>query len=101
MSANVSYNDSKTERIEEGIVILYNGPNPALKNHAWGVEYEDGQSTSMGWVPVTDVDKVVISNAEFVKVPSDVTYKGSHYVTELNRNGKITKVRRTTTVEIA
>jgi len=61
---------------------------------AWGVAWEDGHSTSYGWIAPEDAP---IHNPEFCKRPEDVTYKNSHYVEEL-RAGKVVHVERRTEV---
>lgn len=100
MTGFVSYNVDLTERTEEGVVVMYNGPEQSLKNHAWGVIHADGHSTEYGWCPMAEVGSVKISNPEYLTSPEDVTYQGSHYIPELKKNGKVVRIRRTTTVEI-
>ena len=100
MTGFISYNVDLTERCEEGVVVMYNGPNQSLKNHAWGVVHADGQSTSYGWCSMAEVGSVKISNPEYLKSPEDVTYQGSPYISELKKNGKVVRIRRTTTVEV-
>lgn len=41
----------------------------------WGVLYEDGQSTSYGWVPFEQATQY---SGEYLKEPKDATYRGSH-----------------------
>lgn len=81
-------NDGKT-KTETGVMVMRDG-------HAWGVEYEDGHSTAYGWIDPVDAP---IHDPRFCTQPTDVTYTGSHYVSEL-RKGKLVSVKRTTTVEI-
>lgn len=100
MSVEMSYNVDVSERYEEGVVVMYNGPDQSLKNHAWGLEYADGHATSYGWCPVTDTEKVKLTNPEYLTSPEGVTYQGSHYIPELKKNGKVVRIRRTTTVEV-
>lgn len=100
MSVEAFYNADLSVRTVECVVVMYNGTDPKMKNHAWGETYSDGQSTSYGWVPVTDLEKVMLSNPEFCKLPTDVTYVGSHYTRELEKNGKIVPIRLTTTMEL-
>lgn len=57
-----------------GVVVEKNGK-------FWGVQYEDGHSTSYGFGPIENAG---IHNPEFCKKPTDVTYRGSHYVEELS-----------------
>ena len=78
-----------TEVIEEGVVLELNGK-------FWGKCYEDGRSTSYGWV---DIKKAEISNPEYCKKPSDKTYTGSHYIDEMNK-GKLINIKRITSYEI-
>ncbi len=100
MSVEKSYNVDVSERYEEGAVVMYNGSDQSLKNHAWGLVYADGQSTSYGWCPVTDTEMVELSNPEYLTSPEGITYQGSHYIPELKKNGKVVRIRRTTTVEV-
>jgi len=79
----------KTVKIETGVMVMKEGK-------AWGKIYEDGRETNYGWM---DAAYAEISNPEFCKKTSDVTYKGSHYIEELS-TGKITNVKRITTIEI-
>lgn len=64
----------------------------AYKNgKGWGVEYEDGQCTSMGWV---ELNKAKISTSEFCTSPTSLTYPDSPYVDEL-KTSKLVRVVRT------
>ena len=65
---------------------------------AWGITYEDGYSTSYGWLNPAD-KKAEIHNPKFCKKTTDVTYKGSYLIDEL-KTGKLVAVERTTTVKI-
>ena len=76
-------------KTETGVMIMKNGK-------AWGITYEDGYSTSYGWM---DAESAPIHDPKYCKVPTDVTWQGSHYTEELE-TGKLVHVRRTTTVEI-
>jgi len=76
-------------KTETGVMIIKNGK-------AWGVTDEDGWSTSYGWI---DIEDAPIHNPKFCKKPSDVTYKGSHMIKEIN-TGKVVYVERTTKVKI-
>lgn len=100
MSVESFYNVDLSERTIECVVVMYNGTDPSKKNQAWGETYSDGQSTSYGWVPATDLEKVKLCNPEFCKLPTDVTYVGSPYTGELEKNGKIVPIRLTTTMEL-
>lgn len=87
------------KRIEWGVMILYKGNNPELKNHAWGITWDDGRSRSYGWVPASD-STAEISDPRYCTKVTDVTHKESSYRDELLRNGVLKKVKRFTTVEI-
>ena len=77
------------ERIEVGVMVMKNGK-------AWGIEYEDGHSTSYGWI---DPTKAPIHNPKHCTKTTDVTYSGSHYIKEL-KTGKLVMVERKTIVTI-
>lgn len=79
----------KTEKIERGIMVMKDGK-------AWGKTYEDGHSTSYGWMPPVDAP---IHDPEFCKSPLSVTYKDSPYIEELSK-GKLVYVERKTTVKV-
>jgi len=72
---------------EEGVAVELNGK-------FWGIEYEDGQCCNYGWV---NADKAIITQAEFIKKPEDLTYKNSHYIKELQK-GKIVKIKKVTVI---
>lgn len=74
---------------ETGVLVMKNGK-------AWGINYSDGKSTSYGWI---DPVNAPLKDEKYVKKPSDVTYRGSHYVDELI-DADVVKVTRITTVEI-
>lgn len=74
---------------EKGVMVMKGGL-------AWGVLYDDGHSTSYGWVPP---ESAPIHNPEFCKKPTDVTHAGSHYISELKK-GKLVHVERVTKVKI-
>jgi len=76
-------------KVEEGVMVVKDGK-------AWGVVWEDGYSTSYGWM---DIESAPIHDPQFCLRTTDITYQGSHYIPEL-LTGKLVKVRRTTTVEI-
>lgn len=68
-----------------------------MKNgKAWGKVWEDGYSTEYGWM---NPDVAPIHNPEYVKNPTDVTYKGSRYIKELSK-AKLVNVERRTEVII-
>ena len=76
-------------KIETGVMVMKDGK-------AWGVTYEDGQSTSYGWIKPEDAP---IHNPEFCKNTTDVTYTNSHLIDEL-KTGELVKVKRVTTIEV-
>lgn len=51
-----------------------------LKNTFWGVQHDDGHSTTYGFGPI---ERAQVSGPKFCKRPEDMTYEGSHYVEEL------------------
>ena len=77
-------------KIETGVMIMKDGK-------AWGVTYEDGHSTSYGWINPEDAP---IHDPEFCKKPADVTYSDSYLIPELEK-GMLVAVKRTTIVEVA
>jgi len=76
-------------KIETGVMVMKNGK-------AWGIEYEDGQSTSYGWIEPEDAP---IHDPKHCKRPTDVTYEDSYLTDELKK-GKLVAVERITTVKI-
>ena len=74
---------------ETGVMVMKDGL-------AWGIEYEDGYSTSFGWINPADAP---IHNPKYCKRPEDVTYKNSPHFREL-KTAKLVEVERTTSVEI-
>ena len=76
-------------KTETGVMVVKDGKG-------WGVTYEDGHSTCYGWI---DLEDAPISDPEFCKQTTDVTYPGSYLIPEL-RKGKLVNVKRITTVEI-
>jgi len=77
----------KDMKIETGVMVMKDGK-------AWGVAWEDGRSTSYGWIAPEDAP---IHDPRYCKKPEDVTYRESHYVAEL-RTGKLVQVERRTEV---
>jgi hypothetical protein len=77
------------KKIETGVMVMRG-------KLAWGVEYEDGHSTSYGWIDPCDAP---IHNPEFCTSVTDVAYAGSPYIQEL-LTGKLVRVKRTTIVEM-
>lgn len=76
---------------ESGVMVMRDGL-------AWGITYEDGQSTSYGWINPAD-KKAEISNPEFCTKVTDVTYSGSYLIPELLK-GNLVSVERVTEVKI-
>jgi hypothetical protein len=76
-------------KIERGVMVMKGGK-------AWGKTWDDGYSTSYGWVCAEDAP---IHDPTSCKKPTDVTYKGSHYTAELN-TGKLVMVERRTEVVV-
>jgi hypothetical protein len=76
-------------KTEIGVMVMKNGKG-------WGITYEDGQSTTYGWIPPEDAP---IHNPQFCKSTTDVTYEGGYLIEELKK-GKLIAVERITTVEI-
>ena len=76
-------------KTEVGVMIMKDGK-------AWGIIYEDGRSTSYGWM---DPEAAPIHDPKYCKETTDVTYEGSHYTKEL-LTGKLVSVERITTVNI-
>jgi hypothetical protein len=62
----------------------------------WGVQYADGHSTEYGYGSIHNAHPV---DPRFCRKPEDATYRGSYLIPKL-RQGRIVKVRMTTTVEI-
>ena len=75
--------------VEIGVMVMKN-------NKAWGVEYEDGRSTSYGWI---DPACAEISNPDYCLKPTSVTYKGSPYEKELS-TACLVKVERKTVLTV-
>lgn len=67
-----------------------------LGDQAWGCIWEDGYSTSYGWM---DPCRAPIHDPRYCRKVTDVTYRGSHYIRELSK-GRLVKVKRTTKVEV-
>ena len=76
-------------KTETGVMVMKNGKG-------WGIIYEDGRSTSYGWMNPEDAP---IHNPEYCTKTTDVTYDGSHHTEEL-LTGNLVSVERTTTVTI-
>ena len=89
MNGSVHLNNDKIMRTEIGVMVMKNGK-------AWGITYNDGRSTSYGWM---DPESAPMHDPKHCKKTTSVTYEGSPYTKELE-TGKIVKVRRTTVVEI-
>lgn len=76
-------------KIEKGVMVMKDGK-------AWGETYTDGRSSSYGWM---DAESAPIHNPRHCRKPTDVTYKGSPYVSEL-QTAQIVMVERITTVRV-
>lgn len=76
-------------KIERGVMAMKNGK-------AWGVVYEDGHSTTYGWI---DPESAPIHNPKFCTKPTDVTWRDSHYTEEL-LTGELVMVERRTEVVV-
>jgi len=76
-------------KIESGVMVMKDGKG-------WGITYEDGHSTSYGWM---DAEDAPIHNPKYCKKPTDVTWEGSYLVEEL-KTGELVAVERTTTIKI-
>lgn len=74
-------------KIETGIMVMKDGK-------AWGVAYQDGNSTSYGWV---DPESACLYDPKFCKEPGDVTYACSPYIQEL-KTAQLVAVERSTKV---
>ena len=75
-------------KIETGVMVMKDGK-------AWGVAYEDGRSTSYGWI---DPEGAPIHNPKYCTHVTHVTHEGSHYTEEL-LTGKLVNVERKTEVK--
>ena len=76
-------------KTETGVMVMKDGKG-------WCVIDADGHSTSYGWMSPDDAP---IHNPDYVKHPTDVTWKGSYLIPELN-TAKLVRVKRITTCEI-
>ena len=76
---------------ETGVMVMKDGK-------AWGVTYKDGHSTDYGWLNPAD-KAAVIHDPKFCTKTTDVTYKDSYLIPEL-QTGKLVKVERVTEVRI-
>ena len=74
---------------EKGVVIQ-------LGDKFWGVEYEDTNSRSYGWVGLKGAH---IYDPEYFKQPTDATYENSPFISELKK-GTFVEVTKTTTIDI-
>jgi hypothetical protein len=63
-----------------------------LNGKFWGIEYEDGHSTSYAFGPI---EKAKMSDPQFCTKPEDMTYGDSPYLREL-RMARLVKVTMTT-----
>jgi hypothetical protein len=74
-------------KIERGVMVMKDG-------RGWGITYEDGYSTTYGWMEPEDAP---IHDPKFCKKPTDVTWKDS-YLTEELETGELVFVERRTEV---
>ena len=73
----------------KGVILVKDGKG-------WGIVYEEkNHCREDGWV---DIDYAVIHNAEFCKKPSDILYKGSPQISEVNKGKLMRALRVVTTV---
>lgn len=49
-------------KIEKGVMVIKDGKG-------WGITYQDGQSTSYGWVPLEDA---YLADHRYCKKPTDI-----------------------------
>lgn len=78
------------ETVQEGVVAEFNGGY-------FGIQYEDGQCTEYGFGPI---EKATIANPEFCKTPMSMTWKGSHYVHQLEK-ATLRRITKRTIYEVA
>lgn len=76
-------------KIERGVMVMKDGK-------AWGIVYEDGRSTSYGWM---DPESAPIHDPRYCKKPTDVTWEDSYLIPELEK-GELVMVERRTEVVI-
>ena len=76
-------------KTETGVMVMKDGKG-------WGIVYEDGRSTSYGWM---DPEDAPIHDPDSCTKTTDVTWKDSHHTEEL-LTGKLVSVERTTKVRI-
>lgn len=77
-------------------VIKESGVVAELNGKYWGIQYEDGRSTSCGFGPIEKAD---IRDPKYCEKPTDMTYRGSHYVGEL-RKSTLRRVSKVTIYEV-
>lgn len=86
-----SIKENVMERIEHGVMIMKEGK-------AWGIEYEDGNSTCYGWISPENKRAMIYDPKSCTKT-TDVTYPGSPLIEKLLK-GKLVPVERKTTITI-
>ena len=74
---------------EVGVMVMKDGL-------AWGITYEDGYSTTYGWVKPAEAQ---LHDPDYCKTPAHVTYSASPDLEEI-KTGKLVKVERITTVSL-
>lgn len=77
-------------KTETGVMIMKDGK-------AWGITYEDGRTTSYGWM---DPELVPIHNPEYCKKPTDALCRTSQCYAKELEGAKVVSVRRFVTVEV-
>lgn len=85
----VKINGTSTNDMEEGVVIQ-------LGYKFWGVEYDDGNNRSYGWV---GLDKSTIYDPTFLKKPQYVVHTNSIHLNEL-MDATLVKVVKKINIEI-
>ena len=76
-------------KVEVGVMLMKNGK-------AWGNIFNDGKSSASGWV---NKQYAPIHDPKYTTCPSDLTYKYSRYIDELN-TGTLVPVKRITTTTL-
>ena len=77
-------------KTETGVMIMKDGK-------AWGITYEDGHTTSYGWM---DPQLAPIHNPEYCKKPTDALCRTSQYYSNELEGARVVPVRRVVTVEV-
>lgn len=77
-------------------VIVETGVVAELDGGFFGIQYEDGRSTSYGFGPI---EKATIREPRFCRKPTDMTWRDSHMVEPLSR-ATLKTITKTTTYEV-